>query len=145
MLKGFKEFILRGNVVELAVAVVIGAAFTAVVNAIVNSVINPAIGALFNADDLASVAVITIATDNPDEPAIISFGAVLGALLQFLIVAAVVYFALVLPINTLKRRAEERRKAGEPAVSEDTPPTEAELLAEIRDLLAAQRGPSSER
>jgi large conductance mechanosensitive channel len=145
MLKGFKEFILRGNVVELAVAVVIGAAFTAVVNAIVNSVINPAIGALFNADDLASVAVITIATDNPDEPAIISFGAVLGALLQFFIVAAVVYFALVLPINTLKRRAEERRKAGEPAVSEDTPPTEAELLAEIRDLLAAQRGQSSGR
>ncbi|MGY6497266.1 MAG: large conductance mechanosensitive channel protein MscL [Microcella sp.] len=142
MLKGFKEFILRGNVVELAVAVVIGAAFTGVVNAIVGAVINPAIGALFDAESLAEAFPVVIPTTSGGE-ATIFFGAVIAAILQFVIVAAVVYFALVLPINTLKRHAEERRKAGEPAVSEDTPPTEAELLAEIRDLLAAQRGGAS--
>ena len=141
MLKGFKEFVLRGNVVELAVAVVIGAACTAVVTAIVDAVINPAIGALFNAESLSTAFVIAIPTTTGGEAQLV-FGAVIGAVLNFLIVAAVVYFALVLPINTLKRRAEERRKAGEPAVSEDAPPTETELLAEIRDLLAAQRGQS---
>ena len=139
MLKGFKEFILRGNVIELAVAVVIGAAFTAIVNAIVASLINPAIGALFNAESLATSLVVSIPTTSGNT-ADLAFGAVIAAAIQFLIVAAVVYFALVLPINTLKRRAEERRKAGEPVVSEDAPPTETELLAEIRDLLRAQRG-----
>lgn len=138
MLKGFKEFILRGNVVELAVAVVIGAAFTAVVNAIVTAVINPAIGALFNAESLATALPVELPTTG-EEPAIMYFGAVIAALLNFLIVAAVVYFALVLPVNTLKRRAEERRKTGEPPISEEAAPTEAELLAEIRDLLAEQR------
>lgn len=139
MLKGFKEFILRGNVIELAVAVVIGAAFTAIVNAIVTSLINPAIGALFNAESLAESFVVTIPTTSGGNAEIV-FGAVIAAAIQFIIVAAVVYFALVLPINTMKRRAEERRKAGEPVVSEDAPPTETELLAEIRDLLRAQRG-----
>ncbi|RZS59716.1 large conductance mechanosensitive channel [Microcella putealis] len=139
MLTGFKEFILRGNVIELAVAVVIGAAFTAIVNAIVASLINPAIGALFNAESLATSLVVSIPTTSGNT-ADLAFGAVIAAAIQFVIVAAVVYFALVLPINTLKRRAEERRKAGEPVVSEDAPPTETELLAEIRDLLRAQRG-----
>ncbi|HET8958639.1 MAG TPA: large conductance mechanosensitive channel protein MscL [Microcella sp.] len=139
MLKGFKEFILRGNVIELAVAVVIGAAFTAIVNTIVASVINPAIGALFNAESLATSLVVSIPTTG-GSTADLAFGAVIAAAIQFVIVAAVVYFALVLPINTMKRRAEERRKAGEPVVSEDAPPTDIELLAEIRDLLRAQRG-----
>ena len=71
------------------------------------------------------------------------FGAVIGALINFIVVALVVYFALVLPINTLKKRAEERRKAGEPAVSADAPPTELDVLTEIRDLLA-QRDNSRE-
>lgn len=135
MLKGFKEFILRGNVVELAVAVVIGAAFTAVVQAIVGSVINPAISALFSAETLATALPVAIPTVSGGE-AIMYFGAVIGALINFIVVALVVYFALVLPINTLKKRAEERRKAGEPPVSADAPPTELDVLAEIRDLLA---------
>ena len=71
------------------------------------------------------------------------FGAVIGALINFIVVALVVYFALVLPINTLKKRAEERRKAGEPPVSADAPPTELDVLTEIRDLLA-QRDNSRE-
>src|SRR5688572_27431171 len=98
MLKGFREFVLRGNVIDLAVAVVIGAAFTAVINSIVTAVINPAIGALFNAEDLATALPVDIPTVSGGT-ATMYFGAVIAALLQFLIVAAVVYFALVLPIN----------------------------------------------
>jgi large conductance mechanosensitive channel len=135
MLKGFKEFILRGNVVELAVAVVIGTAFTMVVTTIVNSIINPAISALFSAESLAEALPVVIPTVSGGE-AVLSFGAVIGALINFLVIAAVVYFALVLPINTLKKRAEARRKAGEPVVAEDAPPSELDVLTEIRDLLA---------
>ncbi|UYN83529.1 MAG: large conductance mechanosensitive channel protein MscL [Microcella sp.] len=139
MLKGFKEFIVRGNVIDLAVAVVIGAAFTAVVTSIVNAVINPLIGALFNAETLAEALPVAIPTVSGGE-SVMYFGAVIGAVLNFLIVAAVVYFALVVPINHLKRHAEQRRRAGEPVVDEAAAPTELELLAEIRDLLAKRDG-----
>ncbi|MET0932988.1 MAG: large conductance mechanosensitive channel protein MscL [Mycetocola sp.] len=128
MLKGFKEFIMRGNVIDLAVAVVIGAAFTAVVNSIVENVFNPLIGAVFQADSLND------ALDIPVGSAEIKLGAVAGAILTFLIVAAVVYFVFVLPINKMKEHAEARRKAG--VVEEDTPITEIDVLTEIRDLLA---------
>ena len=105
VLKGFKEFILRGNVIELAVAVVIGAAFTAVVNSIVENLINPLIGVLFQADSLDTALIISIPTLSGGM-AEIRFGAVLGAIIAFVIVATVVYFVFVLPMNTLKERAE---------------------------------------
>jgi len=139
MLKGFREFIVRGNVIDLAVAVVIGAAFTAVVTAIVTAVINPLIGALFNAESLNTALPVVIPTMSGGE-SVMYFGAVIGAVLNFLIVAAVVYFALVMPINHLKRQAEQRRRAGEPVVDDAAAPTEIELLAEIRDLLAKRDG-----
>lgn len=131
VLKGFREFILRGNVIDLAVAVVIGAAFTAVVNSIVENVFNPLIGALFNASSLEN------AIDIPIGDATIKLGAVLGAIITFLIVASVVYFVFVMPMNLLKERTDARRQAGE-AKPED-PETELTVLAEIRDLLAAER------
>lgn len=139
MFSGFKAFILRGNVVELAVAVVVGTAFTALVNAIVTALINPAIGALFSAESLSTALVVSIPTLQ-GQSADLMFGAVLAALLNFLIVAAVVYFALVMPMNFLAKRAEEARKAGEPVTAADEPPTELELLGEIRDLLARREG-----
>lgn len=132
-MKGFKEFILRGNVIDLAVAVVIGAAFTGIVNAIVGSVLNPAIGALFDAESLAEAFPVAIPTTSGGT-ATIYFGAVLGALIQFILVAVVVYFALITPINYLKR-VSFKKKQDEPT-KDDAPPTELELLAEIRDLLA---------
>ncbi len=134
MFSGFKEFILRGNVIDLAVAVVIGVAFTGIVNAIVTSVFNPAIGALFNAASLEKALPVTIPTTAGDT-ATMYFGAVIAALIQFVLVAIVVYFALILPINYLKRLSFRRKEEGR---VEDTPapPTELELLAEIRDLLA---------
>jgi large conductance mechanosensitive channel len=137
MLKGFKEFILRGNVIDLAVAVVIGAAFTAIVTALVTSVFNPLIGALFNASNLSKTLIVSIpSASDPKHPAQILFGAVIAAVIQFLIVAVVVYFALVLPINFIKKRAFQKKEENEAAVSEETPPTELELLTDIRDLLA---------
>ncbi|MET3564668.1 large conductance mechanosensitive channel [Leifsonia sp. 563] len=133
MLKGFKEFILRGNVIDLAVAVVIGAAFTGVVTAIVNNLINPLISAFFKASDLDNAMIVTL--NNSD----IKFGAVLGAVINFLIVAVVVYFVFVYPLNQVKQRAERLRKKG--VVEPEAPITELDLLTEIRDLLQAQQSP----
>ena len=134
MLKGFKQFILRGNVIDLAVAVVIGAAFTNVVNALVNSVFNPALGALFNAETLNEALPVTIPTTSGGE-ATMYFGAVIGAVIQFLLVALVVYFAIIVPINYLSKLSFKKKEAG---VVDDkpAPPTELELLTDIRDLLA---------
>jgi large conductance mechanosensitive channel len=137
MLTGFKEFILRGNVIDLAVAVVIGAAFTGLVNSLVNSIFNPAIGALFNAESLATLWTVEIPTTNGGV-AQIAFGAVVAALIQFLLVAVVVYFAIVAPINYLSRVAFARREEVAAEEAEAAPPTGLELLAEIRDLLLAQ-------
>ena len=140
-MNGFKEFLLRGNVIDLAVAVVVGAAFTGVVNAIVNSVLNPAIGALFNAESLSSLWPIEIPTTSGGT-AVIAFGAVIAALIQFLLVAVVVYFALILPINFLKKRAfkkQEEVAAEAPAVI-----NEVDVLVEIRDLLRAQNAAKPE-
>ena len=135
-MKGFKEFLLRGNVIDLAVAVVVGAAFSAVVTALVNSVLNPAIGALFNSSSLSELWILPIPTTSGGT-AEIGFGAVAAAVLQFLLVAIVVYFALILPINFLKKRAFKEKEAGiEPDV-----PSEVDLLIEIRDLLKQNATP----
>lgn len=139
MIKGFREFILRGNVIDLAVAVVIGAAFTGIVNAIVGSVFNPLIGALFNAESLAKALPVDIPTTSGGL-ATMYFGAVIAAVIQFLLVAIVVYFALIVPINYLKRVSFKKKEEG---IVDDkpAPPTELELLAEIRDLLARNATP----
>jgi len=136
MITGFREFILRGNVIDLAVAVVIGAAFTGIVNAIVGSIFNPLIGALFNAQTLATALPVGVPTMSGGV-ATMYFGAVIAAVIQFLLVAIVVYFALIVPINYLKRVSFIRKEQG---VVDDkpAPPTELELLAEIRDLLAKE-------
>ncbi|PZF53848.1 large conductance mechanosensitive channel protein MscL [Curtobacterium sp. MCSS17_008] len=138
-MKGFKEFLLRGNVIDLAVAVVIGAAFTAIVNAIVNAVINPAIGAVFNASSLDEALPVRIPTVSGGH-ATLYFGAVIGAVINFLIVAAVVYFALVLPVNRLRKLAFERVQENQEQTPQDVPPTDVEVLLEIRDLLRTQNG-----
>ncbi len=131
MIKGFKEFIMRGNVMDLAVAVVVGAAFTAVVNAIVENIFDPLIGILFNAESLNKAFIVEAAG------AQFKFGAVIAAVITFLIVAAVVYFVFVFPMNKLREKAEARRNAG--VVDEDAPVTELDLLTEIRDLLQKEQ------
>ncbi|HEX3437030.1 MAG TPA: large conductance mechanosensitive channel protein MscL [Pseudacidobacterium sp.] len=97
MLKGFRDFILRGNVVDLAVAVVIGAAFTAIVNSLVKDVINPLIAALVGKPDF-SYLVLDIHGGK------ITYGNFLNQLISFLLIATAVYFLFVLPINKLMAR-----------------------------------------
>lgn len=131
MFKGFKEFLMRGNVIDLAVAVVIGAAFNAVVDKVVKSLINPIISMVFKADSLDTAWAYELPGGSKLE-----FGSIVGAILNFLIVAAVVYFVFVLPMNKL------REKTVKTDDEEVAAATEAELLAEIRDLLRAQQGGS---
>jgi large conductance mechanosensitive channel len=132
---GFREFLMRGNVVDLAVAVVIGAAFTKIVNSVVEGVINPLVGAFGtqNLDDYTSCLKGDCSTDGIR----IAWGAVLGASLTFLITAAVVYFLMILPMNRFRARQDAKKQAGDA----DAPSkTELEILTEIRDELIAQRG-----
>ena len=142
-MKGFRDFVLRGNVIDLAVAVVIGAAFTAIVNSLVANIFTPLIGALFNASSLDDALVVRLPTTSGGV-AMIRFGAVLGAAINFAVIAAVVYFAFVLPINFAVKRAFQRRKEADSATPADTPPTEAELLIQIRDLLAGRPSPEGD-
>lgn len=144
MIKGFKEFILRGNVIDLAVAVVIGAAFTGIVNALVNGVFTPLIGVLFQASDLDGIGPTLREASGDQAALVLNLGGVLAAVIQFLLVAVVLYFAIVLPMNHVKKVAFAKKEANVPAVSVDTPPTELELLADIRDLLAKNGTPSPE-
>src|SRR5690606_580064 len=105
MFQGFKEFIAKGNVIDLAVAVVIGAAFGAIVTALVDAVINPLIGAFLPTGDLATW---TIEIPGIFAPAEFGIGAIISAVINFVAIALVVYFALVLPMNRLKARQAAR-------------------------------------
>jgi large conductance mechanosensitive channel len=132
MLKGFKEFILRGNVVDLAVAVVIGAAFGAVVTALVADIITPLIAAIGGKPDFSSLAFHINGST-------FLYGAFINALISFVIIAAAIYFIVVLPLNKIAERRAARLATGVP----DPEPKSEDvlLLTEIRDLLqAGQRG-----
>jgi large conductance mechanosensitive channel len=132
VIKGFKDFILRGNVVDLAVAVVIGAAFSSIVSALTQRILQP----LINAIPTPSSTGLGVQLVAGKESTYLDLAAVISSTINFLIVAAVVYFLVVLPLNTLK----ERRKRGEEAGPAE--PTDVELLIEIRDLLKAQQSSS---
>jgi large conductance mechanosensitive channel len=124
VLKGFKDFLLRGNVVELAVAVVIGAAFTAVVTAFTNAFLKPLIQVFSGGGEFAGAFTVN--------GVVFDYASFVNAVLTFLITAAVIYFLVVLPLKYV----EERRRRGEEEGPAD--PTDVELLAEIRDLLREQ-------
>ncbi|WP_405068916.1 large conductance mechanosensitive channel protein MscL [Kribbella sp. NBC_01510] len=128
MLKGFKEFIMRGNVVDLAVAVVIGAAFGKIVSALVDGLINPLIAAIFGKTDISHVWFFKI------NGAEFHLGWILQAALNFLFVAAAIYFLIVLPLNKL---AERRARGEEPEPESLT--TDQQLLTEIRDALRTRQ------
>jgi large conductance mechanosensitive channel len=135
MLKGFKEFILRGNVIDLAVAVVIGAAFGAIVNGLVTGIFNPLISLIFDSSDIAKAGITLRAATDADHPAVIlAWGAVISAIIQFLLTAAAIYFGLIMPMNYIKK-LQLRRKPAEEAPAEPPALTETELLEQIRDLL----------
>lgn len=134
MLKGFRDFILRGNVIDLAVAVVIGAAFTALVTVLGAAIINPVLAAFGGADSIGLG--FYLQADNP--ATFVDLGAVISAAIVFVITAAVVYFVFVAPMNTLNERRKRRLGIAE---DEETP-ADIALLTEIRDLLARREGGS---
>ncbi|WP_447947539.1 large conductance mechanosensitive channel protein MscL [Microbacterium lacticum] len=130
MIKGFKEFILRGNVLDLAVAVVIGGAFGALVNSVVEAVINPILALFMKADAGGNIG-FTV----PGLYGDVTFpiGNLITAIITFLVTALVVYLVFVYPMNTWKER--QAAKAGVDQTKEEPLPTEQELLIQIRDLL----------
>jgi large conductance mechanosensitive channel len=130
MVAEFKEFILRGNVVDLAVAVVIGAAFGAVVNALVKDILTPLIAAIFGKPDFSALT-FTINSSK------FLYGDLINALISFLSIAAAVFFFVVKPLNYMQDR--RKRAMAEGAEPDDTTLSdEAVLLSDIRDLLRQQ-------
>ena len=121
-MQGFKNFLLRGNVIDLAVGIIMGTAFTAVVTALVQSVLMPAISMLVQSPNFDSFLVFGQ----------IKIGVFLTAVVNFLLITAAVYFAVVLPVEKLNARISKNK-------AEDKEDTELSLLKEIRDSLATKK------
>jgi large conductance mechanosensitive channel len=133
MMKEFREFIMRGNVMDLAVGFIMGAAFTAIVTSLVNDVIMPPIGMALGGVDFSNI-VIPLKAATADAPAVtINIGLFINAVIQFLIIAFVV-FLMVRSVNSMRRRFE--KPVVVPAAG---PTTEEQLLTAITDLSAAIR------
>jgi large conductance mechanosensitive channel len=133
ILKEFKEFISKGNVVDLAVGVIIGAAFVKIESSLVDDVLMPFIGFLTGGVDFADKKLVIITADsvNKVEEVAIRYGNFVNTVIQFLIVSICI-FAVIKAINTIKRKEESAPATPAPASAEEM------LLAEIRDLLKSQ-------
>ncbi|MGX9854142.1 large conductance mechanosensitive channel protein MscL [Limimaricola variabilis] len=140
MIKEFRNFIAKGNVMDLAVGIIIGAAFTAIVQSLVHDLINPVIGLILGGIDFTSMYVVlsgdvpagsSLEVARESGAAVFAYGAFLTAVINFLIIAWVV-FLLVKGVNRIKDAAVEK---GEPVPAAPKGPTQEELLTDIRDLL----------
>lgn len=125
MLDEFKKFLFRGNVIDLAVAVIIGAAFTAIVTAVTTGLITPLVGMIFSKDFTAMTFEVNGST--------FSYGLVVDAVIRFVSTAAVVFFVIVKPMQAIMAR---RASGDDPVEEVQAPSDEALLLTEIRDLLS---------
>jgi large conductance mechanosensitive channel len=140
-MSGFREFVMRGDAVDLAVGVVIGAAFTTLVNGLVDHLLNPVVSAVFgkpNFDELWNITLRGPHTDFTGQEvgaSVISMGSILTTLINVLLVAVALYFLVIMPINKL---AEMRKHGDQP--EPEAPAEDVLLLQEIRDLLAAGVG-----
>ena len=148
MIGEFRKFIVRGNVMDLAVGIIIGAAFTAIVNSLVGDIVNPVLGLLIGGVDFSNLYWVMsgtvpdgagLQTAKDSGAAVFAYGAFLTAVIEFLIVAFVV-FLLVKAVNRIKDSAVRK---GEPVPSAPKGPTQEELLQQIRDLLAGRGGNAS--
>ena len=127
MIKGFKDFISRGNVVDLAVGVIIGAAFKNIVDALVDGIINPLIAAVIGKPDFSDAFILTLNGTN------VKFGLLITAVINFLLIAFAIYLCIVVPMNklaALRTAKEKAEKDAAPKISD-----EVQLLTEIRDAL----------
>ena len=129
----FKEFITRGNVMDMAVGIIIGGAFTAIVQSLVNDLLMPVIGALFGGIDFSTLKYVVRAADEAAgiEEAAIKYGSFIQAIVNFLLIAIVI-FLLVKGINKMRKKKEEPAPAPAP---DPEPSEEVKLLTEIRDAL----------
>ena len=141
MLKEFRDFIARGNVMDLAVGIIIGAAFTAIVNSLVTDLINPIIGFVTGGLDFSNLFVnlgdgeyASLAAAREAGAPVFAYGAFLAAVINFLIIAFVV-FMLVKTVNRIREAAMAKEEAAPPTPAG---PTLEQLLGEIRDLLKAR-------
>ena len=130
MIAEFKEFISRGNVIDLAVGVIMGSAFTAIVTSLVNDIIMPAIGVLFGGIDFTSLRLVIREATETTEEAAICYGNFIQAVVNFLLIAMVI-FLVIKGMNAFKRKKEEAVEEAKPA----EPSEEVLLLREIRDSL----------
>jgi len=138
MLKEFQEFISRGNVMDLAVGVIIGAAFGKIVDSLVNDIIMPIVGAILGGLDfnnyfvpLSSTVTATSLAAAKEQGAVFAYGSFITVVLNFLILAWII-FLMVKAVNNIRKRLESQKPAPEAA----PPPADVALLTEIRDLLA---------
>lgn len=147
MLSGFKEFALKGNLVDMAAGITVGAAFGAIVKSLVDDIIMPPIGLMLGGVDFSNLFVVlkagatpgpypTLAAATEAGAVVIRYGVFFNLIVSFLIVAFAVYM-LVSAVVAAKRRAEVQQAAAPPAPAE--PPAQEKLLAEIRDLLRERR------
>lgn len=131
MLQEFKEFAMRGNVVDMAVGIIIGGAFGKIVSSFVSDVIMPPIGLLLGGVDFSDLA-LTLKSAEENQPAVmLKYGVFINTVIDFLIIAFAI-FMIIKAMNTLKRKEEEK-----PAAPPE-PPADVKLLTEIRDLLKKQ-------
>ncbi len=136
MLKGFRDFVTRGNVLDLAVAVVIGTAFTAMVTALVEDILTPFIAAIVGKPDFSQLQwTINGST--------FKYGSFINAVVSFLLIAAAVYFVVIVPVQKLNELRLRRFAAGDAPADATVPSDELITLREIRDLLEAQQGRSA--
>ncbi|MEE1295774.1 MAG: large conductance mechanosensitive channel protein MscL [Bifidobacterium sp.] len=141
MLEGFKKFIMRGNMIDMAIGVVMGGVVTQVVNAIVNGLINPLVTAIFGKQDMNNLWTFTLNGSK------FLIGMILGALINFLIMAVAVYFCIVLPINKMRdvsqKAAAKMRKGDDSDIADAEPDLSPEeqsvmLLQDIRNAMVNQ-------
>ena len=143
MLKGFKDFISRGNVVELAVGVIIGAAFKNIVDALVDGIINPLIAAVIGKPDFSDAFILTLNGSD------VKFGLLITAVINFILMAFAIYFCIVVPMNALNaRRQKAADEAPEPEASTGPPSVSSARLptrpaASVAGPRSARRAPAT--
>ena len=141
ILKEFKEFISRGNVMDMAIGVIIAGAFGKITTSLVNDILMPFIGWICGSRDMTGLNVVVRDATETHDAIVLGFGTFIGTIIDFLLIAAVV-FVIVKTMNVAKAKAEARKKAEEQAAPPPAPPApsaEEVLLTEIRDLLKNQK------
>lgn len=134
MIKEFREFAMRGNVVDMAVGIIIGVAFGSIVSSFVSDVLTPPLGILIGGIDFSELVIVVKAAEGEIPAVTMNYGIFLQSIIDFLIIAFAI-FIVIRMMNNMKRKEPEA-----PAPEPPAPPAEEVLLTEIRDLLKQQRG-----